>query len=357
MAGVARHTAADPRTLAVWIERFAADCLARDYSARTVEARLCSLRAFVAWCEDRSLSRPQEVTVPVLERYRRALYHYRVPATGRPLSVATQRNRLTAVKVFFRYLARERVILYNPAAELELPRLHKRLPKAILTVDDVEAVCRQTLLHGALGIRDRAMIETLYATGIRRQELTQLDVYDVDLEQGTLMVREGKGKKDRLLPIGRRACAWIDRYVTDVRPQLVVAGPDDQALFLDNKGTRFTPGQLSDKVKHYLDAAGVHKPGACHLFRHTMATLMLENGADLRFIQAMLGHADISTTTIYTQVSIRALKEVYARTHPAQHVPRARRQDDAHDANEKILTADDVLDALEQEALNEAEDN
>src|SRR5690606_31844275 len=130
-------------------------------------------------------------------------------------------------------------------------------------------------------------------------------------------VREGKGKKDRLLPIGERACRWIDRYVSEVRPQLVVAGDDDQALFLDNKGTRFTPGQLSDKVRNYLVAAGIDKPGACHLFRHTMATLMLENGADLRFIQAMLGHADISTTTIYTQVSIRALKEVYARTHPA----------------------------------------
>lgn len=208
---------------------------------------------------------------------------------------------------------------------------------------------RQTLLHDAWGIRDRAIIETFYATGIRRQELGALDLYDVDLEQGTLMVREGKGKRDRLLPIGERACAWIEKYVMEVRPTLVT-GDSELALFLDDKGTRFSPHQLSDKVKTYLQEAGITKPGACHLFRDTMATLMLENGADIRFIQAMLGHADISTTTIYTQVSIRTLKEVYSRTHPAKHVPHS--QAPVEDA--PVPTAADLLDAPDREAVEEA---
>lgn len=340
--------------LDTWLDRHLTDGLARGLSPRTMTGRKSNLNVFIRWCADRSLFEPQELTRPVLERYRRHLYYYR-GLGGKPLSVATQRNRLTAVKLFCRYLAREGVIPINPAAEFELPRLHKRLPRAILTVAEVEAVCRQCLLHGYMGIRDRAVVEVFYSTGIRRAELANLDLYDVDIDQGTLMVREGKGKKDRLLPLGERAGRWINRYVTDVRPGLVVGNPDDQALFLDDRGKRFRPHQLSDKVRDYLAAAGISKPGACHLFRHTMATLMLENGADIRFIQAMLGHADLSTTTIYTQVSIRALKEVYARTHPARHVPRGQppQRDDSDDAGDKEPDENTIWDALDAEAMED----
>ncbi len=257
--------------------------------------------------------------------------------------------RLVDVRVLCRYLAREGVIGVNSVAELELPRVHRRLPRAILSVAEVEAVCRQCLLHGETGIRDRALVETLYATGIRRMELTNLDLYDVDREQGTLMVREGRGRKDRLLPIGERALAWLDRYLTDVRPVLVTGNLDDRMLFLNDRGERFRVHQLSDKVRAYLTAAGIEKPGAGHLFRHTMATLMLENGADIRFIQAMLGHASLAATTIYTQLSIRALKEVYARTHPARHVPRSRQAEGEADAP----TEAELLAELDAEASEE----
>jgi len=336
-----------PDGLSAELARYSSHALAMDQSPRTVSGRESSLRSFILWCQERAIAEPVDVTRPVLERYRRYLFHFR-QNNGKPLSVNSQRNRLTHIKMFFRYLAREGRILHNPAAEFDLPKTHRRLPKAILTVQEVEAVCAQCLLHGDWGIRDRAMIETFYATGIRRQELGVLDVYDVDLEQGTLMVRQGKGKKDRLLPIGERACWWIEKYTTEVRPALVTG--EELALFLDDRGRRFSPHQLSDKVKTYLAEAGITKPGACHLFRHTMATLMLENGADIRFIQAMLGHADISTTTIYTQVSIRALKEVYSRTHPAKHAPRSQ----AQPAAEPMPTAEDLLEALEREAVEEA---
>jgi integrase/recombinase XerD len=152
---------------------------------------------------------------------------------------------------------------------------------------------------------------------MRRMELASLKLYDLDLERGTVMIRLGKGKKDRMIPIGSRALAWIDKYVVEVRPALV-REPDDGTLFLSNLNEAFTPNRLTQLVREYIDAAQLGKRGSCHLFRHTMATLMLENGADIRFIQQMLGHAELSTTQIYTQVSIRKLKEIHTLTHPAR---------------------------------------
>jgi integrase/recombinase XerD len=290
----------------------------RGDSERTIEGRTSGLRAFFAWCGERGLDAPGQVTREAVERYRRHVYYWR-QANGKPLSLATQRRRLTHVKMFFGWLSRERWIAYNPASELELPRVHRRLPRAILTRDEVERVLAQTAVFGAMGLRDRAMLETFYATGIRRSELIALALYDVDTQYGTLMVREGKGKKDRLLPIGERACAWIERYVADVRPMLLNRA-DEMTLFLGDDGEPLRRGWLTERVRGYFDAVGIDKPGACHLFRHTMATLMLENGAELRYIQAMLGHASIETTTIYTHVSLRTLRDVYERTHPARHV-------------------------------------
>ncbi|MCP4087916.1 MAG: tyrosine-type recombinase/integrase, partial [Actinomycetia bacterium] len=174
-------------------------------SDQTVISRKRALSRFAVWCNERDLNRPQDITRPILERYRRHLFHYR-KTNGDPLSFATQQQRLIPIKAFFKWLTKENYILYNPASELELPKVHKRLPKAILSADEVERILNQTLLHGEIGIRDRAIIETLYSSGIRRMELINLSLYDVDLKNGTLMVREGKGKKDRLVPLGQRAC-------------------------------------------------------------------------------------------------------------------------------------------------------
>jgi len=158
----------------------------------------------------------------------------------------------------------------------------------------------ETEIGDALGVRDRAILETLYSTGMRRSELIGLKLYDLDTERGTIMVRQGKGKKDRMIPIGERAVAWIEKYLADVRPELVV-DPAEGILFLTNLGQAFTPNRPTQLVRQYVIAAELGKTGACHLFRHTMATLMLEHGADIRFIQAMLGHAELTTTQIYTR--------------------------------------------------------
>jgi integrase/recombinase XerD len=185
----------------------------------------------------------------------------------------------------------------------------------VLTALEAEAVLRIPDVDDVLGLRDRAMLEVLYSTAVRRAELVSLRIYDLDRARGTLMVREGKGKRDRVVPMGERALLWVDKYLGESRPELVAA-IDDGALFLANTGEALSLDHVSMLVRQYVDRADLGKRGACHLFRHTAATLMLENGADIRFIQQLLGHAKLDTTAIYTQVSIHKLKEVHALTHP-----------------------------------------
>lgn len=309
------HDHEDPQGLAGLMAQYLQWMRLSNYSERTVRNREVNLGYFIRWCEERGLMRPVEITRPILERYQRLLYHYR-KENGQPLSFRSQHIRLSSIRTFFKWLAKNNHILYNPASELELPKLEKRLPKHVLTAREAEKVIEQVDLLDPLGIRDRAILETLYSTGMRRMELIGLKLYDLDVERGTVMIRQGKGKKDRMIPIGERAVAWIDKYLSDVRPSLVME-PDQGVLFLASYGDPLSPNRLSKIVGDYVEKAGVGKRGACHLFRHTMATLMLEGGADIRFIQQMLGHAELSTTQVYTQVSIRKLKEIHTATHPA----------------------------------------
>jgi integrase/recombinase XerD len=173
-----------------------------------------------------------------------------------------------------------------------------------------------------LGVRDRAILETLYSTGVRRMEVVNLRLYDLDHDRGTLIVRQGKGRKDRMVPIGERALAWIDRYLREVRPTLLSGDSAGEIIFLTKLGEPFSPDQMTTLVREYVDAADIGKKGSCHLWRHTAATLLHDAGADIRFIQAFLGHAKLTTTEIYTQVSIRQLKAIHAACHPSSKLKR-----------------------------------
>lgn len=289
--------------------------LTHGYSADTVRARRVALRRFVSWCAERSLDDPRAITKPILERYQRGLFYHR-KADGKPMTLGSQLGCLAPVKTFFRWLARENHILYNPASELVLPRQPKRLPRTLLSVQDVEAILNEAEPASAQGVRDRTMLETLYSTGLRRMELPGLMLYDVDLTRRLVFVREGKGRKDRVVPLGERAAAWLDKYLTEVRPQLLAA--PCEALFVTDYGEPVTPVYVADKVKRYMEFAGIHRPGSCHLLRHACATHMLENGADIRYIQELLGHSNLATTEIYTHVSIEKLQQIHAATHPAK---------------------------------------
>lgn len=307
----------DPQGMNALREKFLDWLAVTNYAERTVAIRRACLGYFIDWAAQRGIARPVEVSRPVLERYQRFLFAYR-KQNGDPLSVATQCSRLASVKAWFKYLAKHHHVLYNPASEVEMPRLDFRLPKAILSASEAEIVLALPKVGEVLGLRDRAIMETLYSTGMRRMEAVNLKVHDVDRDRGTVMIRHGKGKKDRLIPIGGRASAWVEKYLLEARPRLAVGERSANVLFLTTMGEAFHPVHLSKLVRDYVLAADLGKKGSCHLFRHTMATLMLEGGADIRFIQAMLGHASLDTTQVYTQVSIRMLKEIHTATHPAR---------------------------------------
>lgn len=289
---------------------------ATGHRAQGVVLKAKALRRFVAWADERGIQSPTEITLPILERYQRYLFHYR-KADGAPLAFTTQQLLLVPLRSFFKWATRSRHILTNPASELVLPRKPVRLPAHVLSIEEVETVLNETDVTHISGVRDRAMLETLYSTGVRRMELAALTVFDWARAGGALSVRQGKGGRDRVVPIGDRAAAWLAKYVDEVRPELM-REPDDGTLFLTDYGEPFEKNRLGDLVRRYLDYAGIRTPGSCHLLRHACATHMLENGADIRFIQALLGHADLSSTQIYTNVSIVKLKEIHAATHPAR---------------------------------------
>ncbi len=306
------------------------------YSAETVTSRKAAIKGFIAWCHERGLTRPCDISKPVLERYQRHLYTYR-KADGQPLSHGTQTGRIAVLRAFFAWLTKQNHIPADPASGLEKPRGEYRLPVQALTLDEVESVLEQPDTRTVAGFRDRVILEVLYATAIRRTELCSLQVHDIDWGRNLLFVRQGKGRKDRVVPIGERASVWLQVYRDHVRPQLV-AGKETPWLFLNRDGGQIAPKKLTGRVGGYIAAAealdATGKTGACHLLRHTAATLMLEGGADIRYIQAMLGHENLDTTQIYTHVSITALQDVHARTHPG-----ARSRRDTHDLV-ALLTAD-----------------
>jgi integrase/recombinase XerD len=204
--------------------------------------------------------------------------------------------------------------MYNPASELELPRREKSLPVTPLSIAQVETLLSVPNVKDPLGVRDRAMLELFYSSGLRRSELCNLELSDLRSERRTITIRLGKGSKDRVVPVAERALFWIERYIKEVRSRLCL-NAQTQALFLTGYGEAFNPDVLSRMVSQWMEEIGVR--GSCHLLRHTCATHMLEGGADIRYIQQLLGHEKLETTAIYTDVSIKQLLEVHSRCHPA----------------------------------------
>lgn len=290
------------------------------YAPSTVRKRRQHLDLFLQWCQLRELGSVLEVDRSVLERYQRHLacrLSRSHPSQGRPTSIRYQHEQLVSLRGWFRWLTRQRHLLYNPAAELELPRVPQRLPATMLSEADVGALLSEPDCSRPLGVRDRSILETLYSSGLRRMELAGMTLGELDLDRAVVCVRLGKGGKDRLVPLGDRAVGWLQRYLGEVRPQLVVE-PHEQGVYLTRYGRPFADTSLSLLVGRYVRRALAGKAGSCHLLRHAMASGMLDGGSDIRFIQAMLGHADISTTQLYTHASIGKLQEVHRRTHPAE---------------------------------------
>ena len=288
----------------------------RNYSQRTIGNRNAYLDYFCAWSFERELRHPSQITVPILELYQRYLFYYR-KRDGEPLGVQSQKQALVAVRMFFKWLSRKRIIQYNPTADIVMPKQGRPLPKSIFSIKEVEAVLSQPDIETPLGLRDRAMMETFYSTGLRRMEIISLHVSDVDFDRRLVFVREGKGRVDRYVPLGERAEKWIKKYIREARPRLDRNGRC-KALFLTRNGKPLSPTRLSDIVRENIEAACISKGGACHMFRHVFATSLIENGVSIHHVQAMMGHVDISTTQIYSHVSIKRLQEEHQKAHPAK---------------------------------------
>jgi integrase/recombinase XerD len=289
----------------------------KNYSPATIRTSALNLGFFIDWCFERSLMYPEDITRHVVDRYRKYLFRYRKP-DGEPLAFRTQTQKLVQLRNLFSYLCKKHVLLYNPTFDLELPKTPRTLPRNVMTEQEVERVLALPDTETILGIRDRTIMEVLYSTGIRRGELVNLRIFDVSRDLGYLTIREGKGRKDRVIPIGERALLWLDKYLNESRPSLMIAD-DENALFLTNTGWSFSLDVMSNLIRNYIKASGIPKQGSCHMFRHTFATVMLEHGADIRHIQKMLGHTNLEATEIYTHVAIKALKDIHTACHPAKN--------------------------------------
>jgi integrase/recombinase XerD len=220
---------------------------------------------------------------------------------------------LSSLKRFYRYLHREGQINIDPSLEIDAPKLPRGLP-GVLTEDDVQALIMAPDIRIARGVRDRAMLETLYASGLRVSELVSLSVAQLNRNAGVLRVL-GKGAKERLVPVGEEALDWIQRYLSDARPALLGARNCD-ALFVTTRAQSMTRQAFWNLIKRYTVAAGIRKTVSPHTLRHAFATHLLNHGADLRAVQMLLGHTDISTTQIYTHVARERLKDLHAKHHP-----------------------------------------
>jgi len=293
------------------------ECRAKGMAQNTLETKARSLSRFADWCKLSGYRKLSEFDIEVFESYREYLHFYRKTIDGQPLALNSIYKFLTDLKLLFKGLYKRGIISVTEIDKFDLPRCQKRIPRDVLSVDEIQRILHQPDIRGGVYmVRDRAILELLYASAVRRSELAKLELSDINITRKTLRIVNSKGYKDRVIPVYAEAIEWVSEYVQGDRMRVCSPGSGD-LFFLDKVGKPATRDQIGQTVGRYVRRAGIDKPGACHLFRHRVATLMLENGADIRFIQHFLGHADISTTQIYTHVAIRKLEEVYNKSHPA----------------------------------------
>jgi len=289
--------------------------LARNYSKETVEKKRWYLKNFLQWCESQGLRYAGEIQRTHLLAYGHYLEQYHRKDTGEPLCLERKRRSFNTVTVLFTYIYKQLIIPTNPTIGIKLFAGSQGATRRGLSEELIELIMLEPNLKRPLGVRDRAILETLYSTGIRRMELCNIHLFDLDISQGLLTIRQGKGSKDRLVPIGGRAIFWLERYLREVRPYLV-KGMDPQVLFLGRDGPPLGKHSISQIVRNHKKSAGIVAVGAAHLLRHSAASVMLKNGAQIQTIQQFLGHQSLSTTQIYAGVNLSKLKEAYLVAHP-----------------------------------------
>jgi len=295
-------------------EEFLNHLRVRGAARRTIEGYRYDLRGFFVFLDEKGIRRLHQVTSQTLLTYHNRLLTRGGPG-GKRLTVPSLANHIVHLRNFFRFLSRHHELLINPADDLAVPRCPPRPPTDVPDLNMMKRLLLVPNVRTAKGIRDRAMLELLYSSGLRVSELTGLDLGDVDLEAGELRVRRGKGGKDRVVPVGRAACLWVGRYLRAARPTLNRSA-GELALFLSQNGGRWSRRRIAQLMRELVRKAGLKGRITAHTLRHAFATHMLRGKASLRHLQEMLGHVKLSTTQIYTKVDISDLKEVHRRCHP-----------------------------------------
>lgn len=294
------------------VETFLKDLSVRGFAARSRETYAQDLTVFIAYLEANRIPHPSDITLELLRAYQ--TYLHEKPGLRAPrLSLVTQARHLSVVRSFCAFLCRRGLTLIDASRGLVMPKIHPRLPDVILSTREVLRFLKAIDTRSPLGIRDRAIFETLYSTGMRAGELAALTPADVDLAMGFVRIRRGKGGKARVVPLGDAAVQWIRRYLDAGRQGFSPAAP----LFLSAlRKKAMDRGALSVLARRIARQAGLKKRVTCHSFRHACATHMLRGRASLRHIQELLGHASATTTQIYTHVEILDLKRVHRQSHP-----------------------------------------
>jgi integrase/recombinase XerD len=282
---------------AVWMER--------GLSQNTLAAYRADLTALARWLHERKVVVTRTTRNDLL-----AFIAWRVEAGARPRSTARQ---LSSFRRFFRYLVREGSLKDDPTAQIAMPKIGRSLPKS-LTEDEVEALLAAPVVSDPLGHRDRTMLEVLYATGLRVSELVNLKHNQVNVNQGVIRI-VGKGNRERLIPLGEESVRWLAEFVRGPRAEILLERQTDY-LFPTRRGDRMTRQAFWHIIKRYARKAGVQKELSPHTLRHAFATHLLNHGADLRVVQMLLGHSDLSTTQIYTHVARERMKELHQQHHP-----------------------------------------
>lgn len=300
------------------LARFEAEMRARAWSCETIRAYRFRLERFGKYLAKQhpSVTVLSGVMPEIASSYQLWLCKSETKRGG-TLSPSSQRAFLAALKSFFTFCVSEGLLLADPTRSLEMPKLPRRLPQGVLSGKEVKLLLRQPDLSTYIGVRDRAILETLYSTGLRSSELRNLSVSDLDLDRGYVTVLAGKGKKDRVVPLGKVAAHYLQEYLTRSRPRML-REEANSTLFLSMHGGRIAATTLQEIVHRHAKAAGLKRRAFPHGLRHTCATGMLRGRADIRYIQEMLGHESLSSTEIYTHVEIGDLKRVHGRCHPRE---------------------------------------
>lgn len=304
----------DPRSFPRVLEAVLDELRGRWYSETLQKQTARMLERFFLFLQTNKLKDLRAVNESHVFAYARLLASSISPTKKKPYTIATQRTHLAHVQRLFRFLLKHGLILRDPTLDLVLPSW-KRLPRITINQAQGQRLIANPDTGTTRGKRDRAILELLYGVAIRVGECGRLDLIDVDLGRGRVLVRSGKGRKDRVLPLVGRARAAMDLYLKESRPNLV-KNPAARALFLTRRGERLTVKAIQYLVRANAKAAGLNVQVTPHTLRHACATHLLEGGADVRHVQKLLGHAHITTTAIYAQVSPKALKKAVSRAHP-----------------------------------------